>query len=63
MHPVFVLFLIMSLLLPAVPVAGCECSQNNPANPTAAVAVNWLQVRHKSKNPAVAKSLNNAKNR
>lgn len=27
MHPVFVLFLIMSLLLPAVPVAGCECSQ------------------------------------
>jgi hypothetical protein len=27
MHPVFVLFLIVSLLLPAVPVSGCECGQ------------------------------------
>ncbi|MFK7778914.1 MAG: hypothetical protein QM501_12475 [Gimesia sp.] len=28
MHPVFVLLMIFSLLLPAVPVSGCECSQN-----------------------------------
>jgi len=33
MHPVFVLFLIMSLLLPAVPVAGCECSQKQSSQP------------------------------
>lgn len=27
MHRVFVLFLIVSLILPAVPVSGCECGQ------------------------------------
>ncbi|MDF1743557.1 MAG: hypothetical protein P1V19_07655, partial [Gimesia sp.] len=28
MYPVFVLLMMISLLLPAVPVSGCECAQN-----------------------------------
>ena len=29
MYRVFVLFLVAALALPAIPVAGCECNQNN----------------------------------
>ncbi len=32
MHPVCVLFLIISLLLPAVPVSGCECGQKQTSS-------------------------------
>lgn len=32
MYPVFVLLMMISLLLPAVPVAGCECGQSASAS-------------------------------
>ena len=32
MHPVFVLLMMISLLLPAVPVSGCECGQNHSSS-------------------------------
>ncbi len=33
MYPVFVLLMMISLLLPAVPVSGCQCAQNQPSSP------------------------------